>query len=314
MATPSQLVAKATSKVGTTEIGYTNKVEFNDWFYVGRSKYGSWAAWCAAFTSWACAQIGMKANIDYPRTAGVAIARSWAQQRGRWVSPSNIKKGDLVVFLPHFSHIAIARADASGGSVKTVEGNTSPGSSGSQRDGGGVWNRTRPLSLVGGGIRLNFTSTETTTPSKPTEPEGILGMSVTNAGFRNKDVPLPKGKWKSIPIDDAGGYSLGILANGTSFIADTELTFKGLNPGAAVIGRFYLVSYKKGTPTRRLKGGTYPAKEIVGTAGTSLGSVMQMAKSSRTPDKGRSIRLRFEVFAGTKGVTFTKASHRFAKD
>lgn len=60
--------------------------------------------------------------------------------------------------------------------------------------------------------------------------------------------------------------------------------------------------------------GLLPAREIVGTAGTSLGSVMQMAKSSRTPDKGRSIRLRFEVLAGTKGVTVTKASHRFAKD
>lgn len=311
MATATQLVDKAVSQVGTTERGYTNEVLYNTWFY-GRKVSGSAYPWCAVFTSWACSQAGMKANVDYPHTAGVAVARSWAQQRGRWVSPSNIKKGDLVVFLPHFSHIAVARADASGGSVKTVEGNTSPGSSGSQRDGGGVWNRTRPLSLVGGGIRLNFTSTETT--SKPTEPEGILGMSVTNAGFRNKDVPLPKGKWKSIPIDDAGGYSLGILANGTSFIADTELTFKGLKPGAAVIGRFYLVSYKKGTKTRRLKNGTFPAKEIVGTAGTSLGSVMQMAKSSRTPDKGRSIRLRFEVFAGTKGVTVTKASHRFAKD
>lgn len=168
------------------------------------------------------------------------------------------------------------------------------------------------ISQVPGIVKLAQAGNTPTTPS--TSPEGIFGMSVKNAGFRNGDIALPARKWKSIPLNDEGGYSLGIIGKGTSFLADTELTLKGLKPGAAVIGRFYLVSYKKGTPTRRLKGGTYPAKEIVGTAGTSLGSVMQMAKSSRTPDKGRSIRLRFEVFAGTKGVTVTKASHRFAKD
>ncbi|MCS4593550.1 hypothetical protein KTJ89_11215 [Brevibacterium sediminis] len=308
MATVQEVISRADSWVGHTE-KYNNRTRFNDKFY-GREVNGAAYPWCAAFTSVICQESGMRPNVDYPHSAGVAVCRNWAIQNNRWVSPSQIRKGDLVVFT--FSHIAFARADAAGGAVKTIEGNTSAGTGGSQRDGGGVHRRVRPLSLVRGGIRLNFTSTETTT--KPTEPEGILGMSVTNAGFRNKDVPLPKGKWKSIPIDDAGGYSLGILANGTSFIADTELTFKGLKPGAAVIGRFYLVSYKKGTRTRRLKNGTFPAKEIVGTAGTSLGSVMQMAKSSRTADKGRSIRLRFEVFAGTKGVTVTKASHRFAKD
>lgn len=247
MATANQLVAKAASQVGTTEIGYTNKVEFNDWFYGGRSKYGSWAAWCAAFTSWACAQVGMQANIDYPHTAGVAVARAWAKQHGRWVSASQIRKGDLVVFLPHFSHIAIARADAAGGSVKTIEGNTSPGNSGSQRDGGGVWNRTRPLSLVGGGIRLNFTSTAPAEakPAAPPEPKGVLGMTKRINHYRNKAQKATG--TRHLMINDKGDYT--IVAGPAEAVISAKVDIGGLKAGQHGFLILAEVMYKKGQPT-----------------------------------------------------------------
>lgn len=62
MATAQQAVSKARSQVGTTEVGSSNKVKFNDWYW-GKGKYGSWAAWCSVFMCWCSDQLGMRKNV-----------------------------------------------------------------------------------------------------------------------------------------------------------------------------------------------------------------------------------------------------------
>ncbi|MCD1287159.1 MULTISPECIES: hypothetical protein [unclassified Brevibacterium] len=241
MATVQEVISRADSWVGHTE-KYNNRTRFNDKFY-GREVNGAAYPWCAAFTSVICEESGMRRNIDYPHSAGVAVCRNWAIQHGRWVAPSQIRKGDLVVFT--FSHIAFARADAAGGAVKTIEGNTSAGTGGSQRDGGGVHRRTRPLSLVRGGIRLNYTSASAEA-STPAEPEGVLGMSKRITTSRRKAQKATG--TRHLQIDDKGNYS--ILVGPADFIVSAKADIKGLKAGEHGYLILAEVMYKKGQPTK----------------------------------------------------------------
>ena len=53
--------------------------------------------------------------------------------------------------LHRISHVALVEAVNGDGSITTIEGNTSSGQRGSQRDGDGVWRRTRRTGIVGYG-------------------------------------------------------------------------------------------------------------------------------------------------------------------
>jgi hypothetical protein len=79
-----------------------------------------------------------------------------AQRRGIWRKPDwSAKPGDLVCFewSPGKHHIGIVKADH-GVTLATVEGNTSSGARGSQRDGDGVYERTPTRTFVWGFIDL----------------------------------------------------------------------------------------------------------------------------------------------------------------
>lgn len=71
----------------------------------------------------------------------------------RAVRPEDARAGDLVVFnFPGGSsvadHVGLALGPAIGGYIPTVEGNTSSSNAGSQSNGGGVFRRSRPVSLI----------------------------------------------------------------------------------------------------------------------------------------------------------------------
>lgn len=289
MATVTQVISRADSWVGHTE-KYNNRTRFNDKFY-GRPVNGAAYPWCAAFTSVICEESGMRRNIDYPHTAGVAVARNWAIQHGRWVAPSQIRKGDLVVFT--FSHIAFARADAAGGAVKTIEGNTSAGTGGSQRDGGGVHRRTRPLSLVRGGIRLNYTSATTTKPAKPAEPEGVLGMT-KRINHHRKKTQKATGT-RHLMVNDKGDYS--ILAGPADFTISAKADIKGLKAGEHGFLILAEVMYKKGQPT-------VISREIA-TVKVTSNTVWSVAGAWAIPKthKGKSPRLRLVFKTSAKKAT-----------
>lgn len=106
--------------------------------------------YCAAFVAW-CAD---QARLEHPRSASVREWLNWAIENKKVVTKPTA--ADIVVFLPKFSHIGIVESVA-GKVIHTIEGNTSPdvapGSSG-DRDGDGVFRKTRALSLCGCFVRL----------------------------------------------------------------------------------------------------------------------------------------------------------------
>lgn len=97
---------------------------------------------------------GESYSFQLPKTPLAFGFCKWARREGVWFeeNPSQVKRGDILVF--RFSHVGIATEDSKGATVKTVEANTSGTSSGDQRDGGGVWRKTRNLSEVAMAIRL----------------------------------------------------------------------------------------------------------------------------------------------------------------
>ena len=304
MATVSEALKKAASQIGVTEVGYSNKVKYNDWFYGGPVQ-GSAYPWCAVWTSWVADQVGMRKDVDYPHSAGVAVQFAWFIRKGRKVSKHSLKPGDWVRFT--FSHVGIVEKVLSGGRVQTIEGNTSGSNAGSQRDGGGVHRRIRSLSIIQYGGRPNYTGKAT---SAPDDKEGLFGMTMYAPRTRKKDLKLPKGKWKTLPIDDKDNSSLLTgLKPGDDVLVNASIALKGLPKGAEAQVRLYAVSYKKGTKTRRLSAGY--AQEFVGTAGNTLGAVTLMRRNTHKAASGRDIRIRAEICVYASGVTLTRAQfHR----
>jgi hypothetical protein len=117
---------------------------------------GTGWAWCDAFVDFCFAEAGRPLN-ELHRSAGVELSYDLAKQRGWTVEKP--ARGDLVCFqwdtgaLDHIGFVVQAMPD---GSVKTVEGNTSPmpGTSQAQGEGDGVYVKVRPHNVLGGFIRV----------------------------------------------------------------------------------------------------------------------------------------------------------------
>lgn len=121
-----------------------------------RTKYGraygmDGNAWCAMFTWWCFQQSGLGALV--PKTAYTPALADHFRKAGRWSSVPQV--GDLVLFdfpgdgVNRISHVGLVEKVNGDGSVTTIEGNTSSGQAGSQRDGGGVYRRVRRAGIVG---------------------------------------------------------------------------------------------------------------------------------------------------------------------
>jgi hypothetical protein len=104
--------------------------------------------WCAAALYWASVQVSAPAPKP-SMAAAVSNWRDWAKTTGRHrTSP---KRGYACYKKKGLSHIGmVIRSFA--GFVYSIEGNTSPGEEGSQRDGGGLYRRVRRASFWDGYI------------------------------------------------------------------------------------------------------------------------------------------------------------------
>lgn len=151
-------VAYLMSVVGRTE--HNNRASWLDAW--ARKYVGSWMLgqpWCGLACIVAYSQAGKSLPKDTVSTVAI-LNRARAGNFYQAVSPGNARPGDLVVFnFPGGApaeHVGLARGPAKNGVIPTVEGNTSPGSGGSQDNGGGIYARTRPVGLIAVVARPKF--------------------------------------------------------------------------------------------------------------------------------------------------------------
>ena len=117
---------------------------------------GTWLRgepWCGCWCFYALETAGVE-RID-SHLASVAQIEDYARQAAKcyrgWTNDrARVKAGDLVVIGGRGVHVEMVRSINGDGSTSTYGGNTSPGTSGSQSNGGGAYARVRYSSEVYG--------------------------------------------------------------------------------------------------------------------------------------------------------------------
>ena len=139
---------------------------FGRWYaeLVGDSYFGeSGVPYCAMFISYCLNWAGVEAaGLPGSYVPWILSANS---DTGRLVANENAQPGDLVMFDWQddgvADHIGIVEENhADEGWMQTIEGNTSPGSGGSQSNGGGVYRRARNYSSIIGVARPYYETQE----------------------------------------------------------------------------------------------------------------------------------------------------------
>lgn len=147
MASAQDLIRAAEREVGYVERP-TNRTKYGAWYGLDGQPY------CAMFLSWLHAQTNSLEMCNFSTAKGYAYTPSGAagfQKRGQW--GRDPRPGAHVFFKfsgNRIHHVGLVVASGPGW-IETIEGNTSRGSGGSQRDGGGVWRRRRSSGIVGYG-------------------------------------------------------------------------------------------------------------------------------------------------------------------
>lgn len=161
MKLPQRLVEIARKELGVEEVNGSNcGPRVNEYKAATNLPPDESWPWCAAFICWVVREAmkaeGIKetATFKRPMTAGAWNFINWslAQDNSTHTKKNpgdDIQPGDIVVFT--FSHIGLAVDSPSGGVVRTVEGNTDALGS---REGGGVWEKRRPLTKIRARIRF----------------------------------------------------------------------------------------------------------------------------------------------------------------
>lgn len=155
MPTAEQIIRAAAAEVGTAEAP-VNDVKYNTWFY-GRRVNGSNYAWCKVFVSWVLFKLGITHYRHASCDLGMADFKSG--KAGKWIPVTQKAQPADIAFYgdnPNDSiHTGFVVKD-NGSTIDAIEGNTSPGTSGSQTNGGGVYRRNRPKTWVLGYGRLDL--------------------------------------------------------------------------------------------------------------------------------------------------------------
>ena len=147
----NSLIEIALNEVGIVETSKNQGTGIEKYWQATNYKdgYKNREPYCAAAVCWMIKQAGLFTEETRPKTASAFGFETWAKEIGLNVTknPNKILKGQIIVF--NFSHVGIAVSDSDAkGNFQTVEANTSSSEHGSQRDGGGVFKRTRNRSLV----------------------------------------------------------------------------------------------------------------------------------------------------------------------
>lgn len=147
-----QIMAYLADVVQVREELGNNHGKFVDDFLKEAGGLGPGYPWCAAAINWCCEMVGAP-NPD-KSDAAVIGWKNWAKANNR--INSEPKRGRLCFLITpgkSTGHIGIVKG-FDDGVVFSIEANTSSGNAGSQRDGDGLWRRTRKETHWDGYISL----------------------------------------------------------------------------------------------------------------------------------------------------------------
>ena len=145
------VIDRARSQVGYVE---THRNITRYWSELNRGLQG--APWCGAYAAWVWKEAGFDLRPHCNPYSASAL-RSWARKIGAYKT-SSPKAGDIVLYGfgdSKLEHIGIAWPDPEAKGFRALEGNTSPGSRGSQANGGQVAVRYRGRRSIDGWIDMD---------------------------------------------------------------------------------------------------------------------------------------------------------------
>ena len=166
MATGADVVRIASAEVGYTE-GRNNANK-----YAAEVGHANNQAWCGTFTD---AMLKRAGQLGEPSSVWTPSGLQAYRRLGRAIDRNGpVQPGDLVFFdwqggtgSNGVDHVGIVTTVRQDGQVETIEGNTSPTNAGSQSNGGGVYRRVRPRSVIAGFGRPAYTAAPTPRPPSP---------------------------------------------------------------------------------------------------------------------------------------------------
>ena len=150
--TNSLLNAELIHNLAVSQIGYEEQP-------VNKTMYGKWygldgAPWCAMFVSWVFNEAGAIKRIAASGAKGFAscdIGLKWFSKKNKLIPIGEAQLGDIAFFQfdndAQPDHVGIIIKNT-GKQLICIEGNTSPDKRGSQSNGGGVYRKKRPYSVV----------------------------------------------------------------------------------------------------------------------------------------------------------------------
>jgi len=140
---PEKLVLAASDLADDIKVREEGGNNMGDWVeaILGAVKLEGGYPWCAAMVEFLCDIAGIQEGPSDRASAAVNEWFKWAKANGKLTNDP--KRGDLCLWIKEGgNHMGIV-VQASGGYVNSIEGNTSAGVTGSQRDGGGCYRRSR---------------------------------------------------------------------------------------------------------------------------------------------------------------------------
>ncbi len=166
MATGADVIRIASGEVGYTE-GPNNANR-----YAAEVGHANNQAWCGTFTD---AMLKRAGQLGEPSSVWTPSGLQAYRRAGRAIDRNGpVQPGDLVYFdwqggtgANGVDHVGIVVGTRPDGQVETIEGNTSPTNAGSQSNGGGVYRRVRPRSVIAGFGRPAYTAAPTPRPPSP---------------------------------------------------------------------------------------------------------------------------------------------------